>query len=171
LRQSVGRVDHRAVQDRADQTSLPVTHPGPGRVRDRGVGRQVQPPPPLRVLRRHPTGRARGRTIPSRQHLAGALKPVTFPTCRGGSPADRVLTQMGAICARCRRSPARGPGRRRRSARRAVSRSRDTPGSGLRPRCCSDSDGSSSGATGEGGTTTDPRAVAPVRALSDPACP
>ena len=34
--------------------------------RHRGMGRLVQPPPPLRVLRRHPTRRARGRLLRSR---------------------------------------------------------------------------------------------------------
>ena len=61
LRQRAGRDDQRPVQDRADQAARPVAQPRRPRDRHRRMGRLVQPPPPLRVLRRHPTRRARGR--------------------------------------------------------------------------------------------------------------
>ena len=52
LRQRSGRVDHRALQDRADQAPPALEGRRGPRDRDRRVGRLVQPPPRLRVLRR-----------------------------------------------------------------------------------------------------------------------
>ena len=52
--------------------------------RDRRMGRLVQPPPPLRVLRRHPTGRPRDRllrsnTEPSRNWSSQTIESPDSP--------------------------------------------------------------------------------------------
>ena len=58
------------------------------RDRHRRMGRLVQPPPPLRVLRRHPTRRSRRpltTLTPAAQPTAELSQPVSLRTCRGGS--------------------------------------------------------------------------------------
>ena len=57
--------DKRAVQDRVDQTTQAVADHRRGRIRHRQMGRLVQPPPPLRTLRRHPTSRTGERLLRS----------------------------------------------------------------------------------------------------------
>jgi hypothetical protein len=56
--------DQRPVQNRGDQTSGPVADRRSGRVRHRRMGRLVQPPKALRVLRGHPASRIGGRLLP-----------------------------------------------------------------------------------------------------------
>ena len=53
------------VQGRSDPSPRTLAHHRCRRVRHRRVDRLVQPPPPARVLRRHPTSRARGRVLRS----------------------------------------------------------------------------------------------------------
>ena len=95
-RQRAGRVDHRAVQDRADQAAGPVAHRRAGRDRHPRVRRLVQPPPATQHLRRHPTRRTRRRPLSSTPAPpgAGALKLVALRTCRGGS--DPLARSAGA---------------------------------------------------------------------------
>ena len=50
VRQRLGRDDHRPVQGRADPPPGPMAGPGRGRGRHLGVGRLVQPPPPLGAI-------------------------------------------------------------------------------------------------------------------------
>jgi putative transposase len=60
-----------------------------GRDRHPGVRRLVQPPPPLRSLRRHPTRRTRSSPLPStrRPHRGRPLNPISLRTHRGDSVA------------------------------------------------------------------------------------
>ena len=62
---ALARDHQRPVQDRAHQATRPVAHPRHRRDRHRRMGRLVQPPPPLRVLRRHPARRPRARLLRS----------------------------------------------------------------------------------------------------------
>jgi putative transposase len=75
LRQRARGVGDRALQDRADQAQAAVEGPRRSRDRHRGMGRQVQPPPALRVLRRPHAGRSR----------AGSLRSPQTPTPVGVS--------------------------------------------------------------------------------------
>ena len=56
-RQRPGLDDQRPLQDRADQETRTMARRRPRRDRRRRVGRLVQPPSPVRVLRRPPAGR------------------------------------------------------------------------------------------------------------------
>jgi len=74
VRQRLGRVHHRAVQDRGDSTPRPVAGPRSGGVRNPRVGRLVQQPPDPRADRRPTSGRGRSGVLsPNRAHGAGRV--------------------------------------------------------------------------------------------------
>jgi putative transposase len=65
LRQRPGRDHHRPLQDRTHPLARSMEGPGRGRVRHLGVGRLVQPSPPVGADRARPARRVRGR-LPSK---------------------------------------------------------------------------------------------------------
>ena len=87
LRQRARRDDHRALQGRARPQPRPLARPRRPRVRDPRMGRLVQPPPPLRSPRPHPTGRVRRRatTVRTAQASRPRLKPNSLHETRSGS--------------------------------------------------------------------------------------
>jgi hypothetical protein len=62
-----------------------VAHRRTGRARHPRVRRLVQPPPPIRGLRRRPTRRTRGRSLSPTSHprRGWSLKPIGLRTRRG----------------------------------------------------------------------------------------
>jgi transposase InsO family protein len=83
LRERPGRVRHRTLHDRTGQASSAIEGPGSPRARDHRVGRQVQPSPPVGVLRRPNFGRGRRRSLrsppPQRSPESQARKPPDTP--------------------------------------------------------------------------------------------
>jgi putative transposase len=66
--------DHqRPVQNRADQITQALAGRRGSRARHRRMGRLVQPPPPLRILRRHPARRSRDGLLRSTQETSRRL--------------------------------------------------------------------------------------------------
>ena len=93
LRQRPGRDHQRSLQDRTDQTPRAMAHRRPRRDRHPGMGRLVQPPTPLRTLRRRPTSRTRGHLLPSPKNPATrrVLKPISLRTRRQDSGFQRIV--------------------------------------------------------------------------------
>ena len=87
LRQRPRRDNQRPLQDRVDQARQALANRRGGRTRHRRMDRLVQPPPPLRVLRRHSTRRTGDRSLCSTTSTANrcAVTPMSLRTSRCGS--------------------------------------------------------------------------------------
>ena len=125
LRQCAGRDHQRPLQDRSDPTPRPLARRRPRRTRHRRMGRLAQHQPPVRVLRRRPTGRAGERPLPSEPATNGGciVKQPSLRNHRGDSP-DRLHPRLRRAIKRCQ-APRAGPcwrysdrGRPERSRRR-----------------------------------------------------
>ena len=92
LRQRPRRDDQRPLQDRVDQARQAVADRRRSRTCHRRMDRLVQPPPPLRVLRRRSARRTGDRSLCSTTSTANrcAVTPMSLRTCRCGS---------GTLCA------------------------------------------------------------------------
>ena len=97
---ALGRVNHRALQNRTGQETTAVEGPRRPRDRHRGVGRLVQPPTASRVLRRPHAGRSRSRSLrsPPDPSTRWSLKLESLRTHRGGSLA--TATNGASACHR-----------------------------------------------------------------------
>jgi putative transposase len=79
---------------RACSQPRPVARPRRPRVRHPRMGQLVQPPPPLRSPRPHPTSRVRGRLLPLSRKLRQAQQDSNQAACMKPGAVHRALRQI-----------------------------------------------------------------------------
>ena len=83
---ALAEIDHRALQDRTRPQPGTLARPRRPRARHPRMGRLVQPPPPLRRPRPHPTRRVRRPALPSTEsRQPGETHTTSLHETRGGS--------------------------------------------------------------------------------------